>query len=52
MKLKFLNILIILSLLYFIMSNGNNFSQIEYCKKIIIKYDKTLTYISFKIIKK
>ena len=54
MKLKFLNILIILSLLYFIMSdrNGNNYSQIEYRQRIISKYDKTLTFISFKFIKK
>ena len=54
MKLKFLNILIILSLLYFIMSdrNGNNFSQIEYRQRIISKYDKSLTFISFKFNKK
>ena len=33
------------------MSSGNNFSEIEYRQRIISKYDKSLTFISFKFSK-
>ena len=33
------------------MSSGNNYSSIEYRQKIISKYDKSLTFISFKFSK-
>ena len=52
MKLLSLNILILLSLVYLIMSSGNNYSEIEYRQRIISKYNKSLTFISFKFSKK
>ena len=51
MKFLYLNFLIILSLIYIIMSSGNNFSEIEYRQRIISKYDKSLTFISVKFSK-
>ena len=49
MNLLSINILILLTLLYIIMSSsGNNYSEIEYKQRIISKYNKSLTFISFK----
>ena len=51
MKILYLNFLILLSLIYIIMSSGNNYSEIEYKQRIISKYDKSLTFFSIKFYK-